>query len=318
MKKIGLLVVIVALAAAKPASPPEARISNGIIDATIFLPDSTDGYYRGSRFDWSGVMPQLTWKNHQYFGQWFKEYNPTLHDAIQGPVEAFDPIGYESASAGGTFVKIGIGVLKKTDDSPHSFAKYYPVVKAGVWKVTPKSDRVSFVHTLKDPVCSYVYSKTILLKGNKPEMVIEHSLRNTGSKTIETSTFNHNFFMLDKQATGPEIAVIFPFEYTGAVNDGMERLVQFKGKELNFLKDLGQGDRVLFRDLTAGSPSAYDIRIENRKSKASVHITGDKSISRFVFWCAPTTVCPEPYIKLTVEPGKELTWTTTYEFYEAI
>src|ERR1700748_1918108 len=70
---------------------PQAEISNGIIRARFYLPDTAKGYYRGSRFDWSGVMPALEFKGHSYSGQWFEHYEPTLHDAIMGPVESFDP-----------------------------------------------------------------------------------------------------------------------------------------------------------------------------------------------------------------------------------
>jgi len=42
-------------------------------------------------------MASLDYKGHHYFGQWFTEYSPTLHDAILGPVEAFDPVGYNEA-----------------------------------------------------------------------------------------------------------------------------------------------------------------------------------------------------------------------------
>ncbi len=54
------------------ADPPEAGISNGSIDAKLYLPDADRGYYRGTRFDWSGVIPSLRYKGHEYFGQWFE------------------------------------------------------------------------------------------------------------------------------------------------------------------------------------------------------------------------------------------------------
>jgi hypothetical protein len=31
--------------------------------------------------------------------------------------------------------------------------------------------------------------------------------------------------------------------------------------------------------------------------------------------CCSTTSCPEPYTKIKVNPGKEFTWKTRYEFY---
>jgi len=46
---------------------PSAHISNGLIKAKLYLPDKTNGYYRGTRFDWGGVMPELEYKGHHFF-----------------------------------------------------------------------------------------------------------------------------------------------------------------------------------------------------------------------------------------------------------
>lgn len=89
---------------------PSAKITNGLITAQLHLPDADKGYYRGTRFDWSGVMPSLEYKGHQYFGLWNPApYDPKLHDAITGPVEEFTAVGMEEAPIGGEFVKVGIG-----------------------------------------------------------------------------------------------------------------------------------------------------------------------------------------------------------------
>ena len=50
----------------------------------------------------------------------------------------------------------------------------------------------------------------------------------------------------------------------------------------------------------------YDIRVENRKTRAGVRITADRPIAKFVFWSAPITVCPEPYIDASVAPGQRV------------
>jgi len=99
---------------AKPVNQfPQTDITNGLIHARLYLPDSKDGYYRGSRFDWSGVMPKLEYQGHSYFGQWFDKYSPTIHDAIMGPAEAFSPVGYDEAKVGDNFLKVGIGMVTK-------------------------------------------------------------------------------------------------------------------------------------------------------------------------------------------------------------
>ena len=80
---------------------PQATISNGRITAQFYLPDAEHGYYRGTRFDWSGSILSLKTAHHEYFGQWFPKYDPKLHDSIVGPVEEFikndTAVGYDEA-----------------------------------------------------------------------------------------------------------------------------------------------------------------------------------------------------------------------------
>src|SRR5438105_1268097 len=81
---------------------PKAEITNGVVIAKFYLPDSEHGYYQGTRFDWSGVIYSLRTLDHEFFGQWFDKYDPKLHDAIMGPVEEFKTgnagLGYAEAA----------------------------------------------------------------------------------------------------------------------------------------------------------------------------------------------------------------------------
>jgi hypothetical protein len=63
-------------------------------------------------------------------------------------------------------------------------------------------------------------------------------------------------------------------------------------------------------------PKDNDIRIENKKVGAGVHITGDRPLLRFGYWSIRTVVAPEPYIEINIEPGREFTWTYTYDYYK--
>ena len=51
-----LLVMLLALVQANTPAPgcPTATIANDQLRASIYLPDAKAGYYRGTRFDWSG------------------------------------------------------------------------------------------------------------------------------------------------------------------------------------------------------------------------------------------------------------------------
>jgi len=50
---------------------PHAEIGNGLIQAKYYLPVAERGYYRGTRYDWSGGSYSLRYKCHEFFGQWF-------------------------------------------------------------------------------------------------------------------------------------------------------------------------------------------------------------------------------------------------------
>src|SRR5689334_14178515 len=111
---------------------PQTEIANRSIRARVYLPDTDHGYYRGSRFDWAGVIASLTFKGHEYFGPWFDDYGPTIHDCIMGPAEEFrgedGALGFTAARAGGIFIKIGVGLLRKPDASPYDFERPYQIL----------------------------------------------------------------------------------------------------------------------------------------------------------------------------------------------
>ena len=296
---------------------PQADITNGLIKAKLYLPDSTSGYYRGVRFDWAGQVPSLEYKGHSYFGQWNGTYDPKLHDAIMGPVEEFVALDFDAVKAGETFVKIGVGVLVKPDDKKYSFATNYQVQDGGKWTVDKQKDQVTFTHELKDATgYGYIYKKTLKLIKGKPQLVLEHSLKNTGSKAIATSTYNHNFFMIDKEPSNENIRIVFPFEVSGE-GAGFGTIIQPKGKTLTYSRPVVNGDQVFSSGLQGFGKTAkdYDIRIENTKTSAGVRITGDRPLEKLVYWACPTTSCPEPYIRLNAKPGEEIKWNVNYEFY---
>jgi hypothetical protein len=140
---------------------PQTEISNGSVRAKLYLPDARQGYYRATRFDWSGQIASLEVQGHNYFGQWFDRYDPKLHDSILDPVEEFLANG------------LGLGYMAKD----------------------------------------------------------------------------------------------------------------------------------------------YDIRVENAAAHAGVRQTSNRTLAKPVFWSIRTTVCPEAYIDMRIEPGKEFTWRIAYDFY---
>jgi len=297
-------------------SIPQADISNGIMSAKFYLPEVKTGYYQGTRFDWAGNMPSLKWGNHEYFGQWYEEYRPDIHDVVMGAVDAFQPIDFNEAKPGGKGLIIGIGTLRKPDDKPYTFTHTYDVIDYGKWKVKTNKNEIIFTHIFKDEDYSYEYEKVIRLEKDKPVMVIEHRIKNLGKKSLETTCYNHNFFVIDNQPVGPAYSAEFSFPLLGKFTDGGD-IARMSGNKMLL-------DRILVKPETVFSGAIqgegvtnmpYELKVENSAAKTGVKISCDKPLVFVNFWCCHTTFCPEPYIKVKADPGKVFEFTIKYEFY---
>ena len=297
---------------------PEAKITNGIIHARIYLPDADSGYYRSTRFDWAGVIPDIEYKGHTFCGQWFDKYDPTINDAIMGPVEAFAPLGYDEAKADGDFTQIGVGLLARLDDKIYSPFRYYKILSTGDWSIKRKSDHVEFFQKLDKGEYNYEYKKTVELVKGKPEMDLIHSLKNTGHRIIETEVYDHNLFLIDSQSIGPDCVIEFPFnigvEEKGS--RGIDSIAKIENKKITFLKRVTKGEQAYAVLYGYGNTAKdYDIKIENQKTGAGIEITCDRPLSKLVFWSSSTTFCPEPYIHIKIKPGEVFSWKIKYLFY---
>jgi len=318
VKATTILLLTLALACAA-ADYPEAQISNGVLQVKLLLPDALNGYYRGTRFDWSGAISSLQFQGHEYFGKWFDRYDPKIHDAIMGPVEEFLTngmgLGYEETKPGESFVKIGVGAIRKPEETAFRQFETYDIADNGKWTINKTASSVDFTQVLSDTLgYAYIYKKTVRLVPGKPEMVLEHSLRNTGKKPISTSVYEHNFYMLDHQPAGPDYSVRFPFDVHPLAD--LHGMAEARGKEFTYLKDLQDGQSVFTAmDGFADTPRDYDIRVENRKAGIGVRQTSDQAMAKLVFWSIRTTVCPEAFIDLKAAPGQEVKWRISYAFY---
>jgi hypothetical protein len=316
----GIVAGVLILAGAGADEVPQTEISNGVVKAKIYLPDTERGYYRGVRFDWSGVVASLTYQGHEFFGQWFAKYDPFLNDAIMGPVEEFrgpeGGEGFSEAKPRGMFVKIGVGVLRRPDAEPYRFWGSYPLVNPGRRVVRPGGDHVDFVHELDTGEgFAYQYSKTLRLPRGRAALVIEHALKNTGTRVIDTDVYNHDFYMLDHLATGPDVRVKFLF--APKAKEKLTEPAEISGNELHYQRELAAENESAAGELGGFGDGVgdNDIRVENVKAGIGVRETGDRPIGKLYFWSTRTTVCPEVYVHVHVEPGKTFKWRTGYEFY---
>jgi len=312
-------------------APPTAEIATGELRARIYLPDSKEGFYRGTRFDWSGVLYSLQYQGHEYYGPWFQRTDPKIHDfiyegsdvvagpcsAITGPVDEFRPLGWDAAKPGTTFVKIGVGALLKPDGNKYDAYRLYDIADPGRWTVRKFRDRMEFTHQLTDLSSgySYVYKKTVRLRQDEPAMVLEHSVKNTGQRRIETSVYNHNFLILDGQPPGPGLTISTPFDIESPKPPNKD-LAEVRGKEIVYLKAL-EGRDVVSCPIAGFGIRADDhqVRIENSKLGIGMSIEGDRPLQRVALWSIRTVMAVEPFVAVAIEPGSEFTWKSTYRYF---
>ena len=65
---------------------PSHQITNGEITATVYLPDAKNGFYKTTRFDWSGAIGSLKYKGHDYYGTWWSKITDIYDFGYEGPI----------------------------------------------------------------------------------------------------------------------------------------------------------------------------------------------------------------------------------------
>ena len=306
-----------------PLDAPYALIGNGSITAKIYLPDAQKGFYRGTRFDQAGVIGSLILDGQNFYGPWFDRISPEVMDymftpegivggpdsAISGPVEEFAPIGFEEAPAGGSFLKIGVGRLKKPDTKAYDHYRIYEIADAGLRSVQAAKDSITFVQDVRG---GYRYAKTLRLLPGKPQLVIEHSLTNKSGQTISTTVYDHNFLTLSPG--NKDIVARFLFAITPDAEPD-PRLVRIEGNHFAYQRALTGKEGVSFHIGGFGrTKSDYDIRVENAQTGAGMRVTADQPLIKINVWSIRSAMAVEPYIAIDLKPGATKRWTYVYSY----
>ena len=310
-----------------PLDAPAASISNGLIAAKIYLIDPHKGFYNGQRFDQAGVVGRLSLGATKFYGPWFDRIStedagyPFTREgvvvdqasAICGPVEEFAPAGFDEAAPGESFLKIGVGRLRKPDHRDYDHARVYDLVDSGKRATVTTASSIAFVQDVAD---GFRYEKTLRLLPGNPQMRIEHVLTNTGKRPLITNVYNHNFLNLG--AGNGDVAVTFPFAITPDIAPNPD-LARVKGNGFYFVRPLKGDERVAFLMSGFGDKAKdYDILIENRKTGASVRVTGDDRLVRLYTWSIRTVMAVEPFVGIQLKPGETKRWAYTYTYKAAM
>ncbi|MFO0808803.1 MAG: hypothetical protein U0746_09290 [Gemmataceae bacterium] len=304
---------------APAAEPPSFVVANPALKLTVYPPDPTDGFYRGTRFEWSGVVGRAEFGGHRFFEYWKDARDPGNHDDVPGTAEEFSlPVGYDAAKPGETFLKVGVGLLEKPDDKPYQFARRYKFAKVGTWSVKRADRMAEFAQELAHPAgYAYRYVKVLEIDAERPTFTIRRTLTNTGPKRLETNHYGHHFTRVDGDPVGPDYEVQFAFEPKPKDPARLNGLAEFRGQTLRFLKPLGKSSVFAEIDGWPNDASGNRFTLVHLKTGYAVKATGDRPLSKFNFWSVTTACCPEPYVDLKLAPGASITWSTKYEFLQS-
>jgi len=303
---------------------PYEIISNEKIKASVFLPDAEKGFYRSTRFEWSGMIYELTYKGHSYFLSKRQKYslplrqkhNPLKTDHAASLADQFQN-GPERVEEAETYMVIGVGNLNIGTNE---------IVDPGVWETTKGNNWIEFVHELQDSSgYGYRYTKHMELIEDKPELSIYYTLKNSGSRKITAEQYNHNFFTIDDDYIGRsyELELFFEPRFTTFHPEEFKKKKNFipfadiNDKKIVFLQPFISVEEGIFSVMGGydSSISHNHAVIRNKRTRAGVDISGDFPLSGFHFWADKSTICPEFFIGVSIEPGKTQNWTRTYKFF---
>ena len=260
-------------------------LNNDKISATIVLPDECKGFYRGARFDWSGMISSLSFNKHTFIEQPFFLHDPKISHCGIGTAEEFraclpgmqDGLGFQEAKIGEGFIKIGVGVLEKDSYESYQFDKNYKILKVGEWKVS--SDEKCIIFNQKVQLSDrhgYKYSKEIKLTDDETGLTIQHSLKNIGKERIDINHYCHNFFMVDGEFISRNYSATFPFE-PNIINETfcLPEYIKQNGRIVSLNKNIEEeecfvgGDILGFNNII----SHNRFRIENGRTGAGIEIS---------------------------------------------
>ncbi len=310
-----------AVAVEAPAAPPTVTLANDAVRITVAVPDAERGFYRGVRFDPSALVIEVRAFGHTFFEPWVGS-SGQAHD-IHGTAEEFDldkALGHDFAKPGEPFVKVGVGVLRRVDHKPYRFGRKYPVIKRLPWDVRRGDDWLQFDQRLRAanphaPGWSYVLTKRLTLEADG--FTVRRTLHNTGKKDIDLNHYAHNFLCIDGAARfGPDYRIEAGFALTpDKMNTQAQKMLVFEDKTLTLSEPLERGSLwARFVPPQSAGAQAHRIRVTHTRTGGWVSIEGDRPLAYLAVWAADNVVCPEPFVRVQLEPGEKMTWSSRYRF----
>lgn len=281
-------------------------LENNRLNVSVSFPGT---FYSGSRFDWNGFITEIVLdKNHKFcMPESLIKGKGTGGYGLCNEFGIDEAIGYDEIDSGEFFPKIGVGLLKKSNNEPYDFFNNYEIIPFKA-EILREDNSILLKH---EPIMcngySFYYEKKISILENS--LIIEYFLKNTGNKHISTSEYCHNFFSIDGESIGQNYIVNFPYEIKASNVVGK---IEFKNNMVTWnSKDLQE----FYCNISGNKENKHKFDIVNKNKNLAIREIDDFYVYKVALWGSSHVVCPETFIKIDISKGQKVSWKRKYEFY---
>lgn len=316
------------------------RLRSDRLDVEIAPPGFA---YRGTRFDWTAFITQVTLDGRHTFCV-PESYEPGQGTGGVGLCNEFGidvPIGYDDAQPGDRFPKLGIGLLIRPDDAPYRFARPYEIAERFPVQIDAAAERVRFtVEPLECRGYAARLEKTVSVQGAQLE--IAYRLQNVGRQPLRTVEYCHNFIGIDGHSIGPDYRLRLPYPIQfeplppamlrqalpgilrkiapdWLLKRIMEGMIQRRGNILvvegNELTLNTVPQRAFYQRLLGyARTDRPQWELVHTPSGVGVSEIDDFAPVRVAVWGTTHVISAEVFVGIDLEPGGAQTWSRRYEF----
>ena len=273
--------------------------------------------YRGSRFDWTGQIIQIIYKNKYTFCTTESLNNKFLNEKGRGLFNEFGidhPLGYNECRLGDNFPKIGVGLLKRKSFEPYNFGENYSVSPYSFsYKV--KENEVEFICRTNSND-DYIFQLNKKIKLKKDYFFIEYELFNLGNKSIITNEYVHNFLSINYHLVDKCYKLILPFgiepaNFEESVNP--KNVVEFFGNSITW--NSIPTNQFFFGKLNTDYFGRGMWSLVNLDDKIGISESVDFNIQKMNLWGTSHVICPEIFLGINILPKKNLRWVRKYTVF---
>jgi hypothetical protein len=272
--------------------------------------------YKGSRFDWSGKISSIRFKDLPL---------TTIEDTGSKDVDFLgkglynefgitSPVGFEETPVGGWFHKIGVGLLKK-QHKEYLFHRNH-LIKPANFDITYKNQKIKII--CKSELIngySYILKKEITVSENS--ITINYSLHNTGEKKIITDEYVHNFMAINNALIGEDYKLNFPFPINSSLFDetvNSENKVEIGLDNVTFNKTPEK--QFFFSNLTGGKELQAEWILTNLKANVGIKEFGSFKTDKINLWGWKHVISPELFFKISVDPKETVEWSRKFDVFK--